>query len=64
MFAPPSRLPRRLRKKISPSARLSCGEHKLDENLPHQLVELLTDLGHDVDAVPAEHLAGRDDDVV
>ena len=37
---------------------------KLDENLPHQLVQLLTDLGHDVDTVPAEHLAGRDDDVV
>ena len=37
---------------------------KLDENLPHQLVQLLTDLGHDVDTVPDEHLAGRDDDVV
>jgi len=37
---------------------------KLDENLPHQLVQLLTDLVHDVDTVPAEHLAGRDDDVV
>jgi predicted nuclease of predicted toxin-antitoxin system len=24
---------------------------KLDENLPHQLVQCLTDLGHDVDAV-------------
>lgn len=37
---------------------------KLDENLPHQLVQLLTDLGHDVDTVPDEHIAGRDDDVV
>ena len=37
---------------------------KLDENLPHQLVQLLTDLGHDVDTVPDEHLAGREDDVV
>ena len=37
---------------------------KLDENLPHQLVQLLTDLGHDVDTVPDEHLAGRDDGVV
>ncbi len=37
---------------------------KLDENLPHQLVQFLTDLGHDVDTVPDEHLAGRDDGVV
>ena len=37
---------------------------KLDENLPHQLVQLLTDLGQDVDTVPDEHLVGRDDDVV
>ena len=37
---------------------------KLDENLPHQLVQLLTDLGHDVDTVPNEHIAGQDDDVV
>ncbi len=37
---------------------------KLDENLPHQLVELLTDLGHDVDTVPDEQIAGRDDGVV
>lgn len=37
---------------------------KRDENLPHQLVQLLTDLGHDVDTVPDEHLAGRDDGVV
>ena len=37
---------------------------KLDENLPHQLVQVLTELGHDVDTVPGERLAGRDDDVV
>lgn len=37
---------------------------KLDQNLPYQLVQLLTDLGHDVDTVPDEHIAGRDDDVV
>jgi predicted nuclease of predicted toxin-antitoxin system len=36
---------------------------KLDENLPHQLVQLLTDLGHDVDTVPDEHIAGQNDDV-
>ncbi len=37
---------------------------KLDENLPHQLVKLLTDLGHDIDTVPDEQIAGRDDGVV
>jgi predicted nuclease of predicted toxin-antitoxin system len=37
---------------------------KLDENLPYQLVEVLIDLGHDVDTVPDEHLAGRDDHAV
>ncbi len=37
---------------------------KLDENLPHQLVQLLSDLGHDVDTVRDESIAGRDDDVV
>lgn len=37
---------------------------KLDENLPHQLVELLTELGHDVDTVPDEQIVGRDDGVV
>lgn len=37
---------------------------KLDENLPRQLVPILTALGHDVDTVPDEHLAGRDDDAV
>jgi predicted nuclease of predicted toxin-antitoxin system len=37
---------------------------KLDENLPYQLVPLLRDLGHDVDTVRDERIAGRDDDVV
>jgi predicted nuclease of predicted toxin-antitoxin system len=37
---------------------------KLDENLPRQLVPILTDLGHDVDTVPDEYLAGQDDDAV
>ena len=34
---------------------------KLDENLPERLVAALAALGHDVDTVRAEHLAGRDD---
>jgi predicted nuclease of predicted toxin-antitoxin system len=34
---------------------------KLDENLPERLVPELQALGHDVDTVPMEHLAGRDD---
>lgn len=34
---------------------------KLDENLPAQL---LTELGHDVDTVPSEGIAGKDDAVV
>jgi predicted nuclease of predicted toxin-antitoxin system len=37
---------------------------KLDENLPRQLVPLLTKLGHDVDTVPDERLTGRDDTAV
>jgi predicted nuclease of predicted toxin-antitoxin system len=37
---------------------------KLDENLPHRLVPLLTELGHDVDTVPDEQLAGMDDAIV
>ena len=37
---------------------------KLDENLPSGLVPLLAALGHDVDTVPAEDIAGEDDDVV
>lgn len=34
---------------------------KLDENLPAQLVPVLTELGHDVDTVLSEGIAGRDD---
>jgi predicted nuclease of predicted toxin-antitoxin system len=34
---------------------------KLDENLPAGLVESLADLGHDVDSVPQEALAGQPD---
>ena len=34
---------------------------KLDENLPADLVEDLAALGHDVDTVPSEGLAGHDD---
>lgn len=34
---------------------------KLDENLPERLVAELGILGHDVDTVRAEHLAGHDD---
>jgi hypothetical protein len=37
---------------------------KLDENLPRQLVPLLTELGHDVDTVPDERLTGRDDTAI
>jgi predicted nuclease of predicted toxin-antitoxin system len=37
---------------------------KLDENLPDSLVSPLKALGHDVDTVPSEHLAGRDDNEV
>jgi predicted nuclease of predicted toxin-antitoxin system len=37
---------------------------KLDENLPEHLVGELAALGHDVDTVRAEHLAGRDDTYV
>jgi predicted nuclease of predicted toxin-antitoxin system len=37
---------------------------KLDENLPRQLVPILTSLGHDVDTVPDEDLAGQDDHAV
>jgi hypothetical protein len=32
---------------------------KLDENLPHQLVQLLTDLGHDVDTVSSAIVESR-----
>ncbi len=37
---------------------------KLDENLPERLVPKLKALGHDVDTVRSEQLAGRDDDEV
>ena len=37
---------------------------KLDENLPESLVPKLQALGHDVDTVSDEDLAGRDDDEV
>ena len=37
---------------------------KLDENLPERLVPFLGALGHDVDTVVAEHIAGQDDPVV
>jgi predicted nuclease of predicted toxin-antitoxin system len=34
---------------------------KLDENLPDRLALLLTQLGHDVQTIPAEGLAGKPD---
>ncbi len=37
---------------------------KLDENLPECLVESLTLLGHDVDTVRMESIAGKNDDIV
>lgn len=37
---------------------------KLDENLPERLVSKLEALGHDVDTVRGEHMAGRDDSEV
>jgi predicted nuclease of predicted toxin-antitoxin system len=37
---------------------------KLDENLPERLTGVLRELGHDVDSVRAEQLAGRDDQEV
>lgn len=37
---------------------------KLDENMPDRLVAVLSELGHDVDTVLSEQLAGQDDDVV
>lgn len=37
---------------------------KLDENLPARLVSFLIQHGHDVDTVPSEGLAGKDDGVV
>ncbi len=37
---------------------------KLDENLPASLAQSLTQLGHDVDSVVQEGLAGKDDALV
>ena len=37
---------------------------KLDENMPDRLVAVLSELGHDVDTVLSEQIAGQDDDVV
>jgi len=37
---------------------------KLDENIPHRLVDLLAGLGHDVDTLDAEALQGTDDSSV
>jgi predicted nuclease of predicted toxin-antitoxin system len=34
---------------------------KLDENLPERLVPVLNDIGHDVDTVRSEQLAGQSD---
>jgi predicted nuclease of predicted toxin-antitoxin system len=37
---------------------------KLDENLPHELADDLTRLGHDADTVHSEGLVGAEDAVV
>lgn len=37
---------------------------KLDENIPVSIAPVLTELGHDVDTVEQEQLAGRDDGVI
>ena len=37
---------------------------KLDENLPHELADMLSALGHDVDTVRDEGFAGHDDATV
>ena len=37
---------------------------KLDENIPDRLVTVLSELGHDVDTVLSEQIAGHDDDEV
>ena len=37
---------------------------KLDEMLPAALVEILSNLGHDVETVPIEELSGKPDDVI
>ncbi len=37
---------------------------KLDENLPSRLTRILSNIGHNVDTVPQEGLAGLDDQTV
>ena len=37
---------------------------KLDENLPHSLINVLTSAGHDTDSVADEGLTGADDQTV
>ena len=37
---------------------------KLDENIPHRLVGVLVNMGHEVDTVQQEGLAGHDDTTV
>lgn len=37
---------------------------KLDENIPVRLVNILTELGHNVETVPQEGLTGQPDDQV
>lgn len=37
---------------------------KLDENMPVSLVAVLAELGHDIDTVQSEGIAGTDDDCV
>ncbi|HZK82868.1 MAG TPA: DUF5615 family PIN-like protein [Humisphaera sp.] len=37
---------------------------KLDENLPSELVDLLSERQHDVHTVPGEQLTGRNDDAI
>jgi predicted nuclease of predicted toxin-antitoxin system len=37
---------------------------KLDENIPVDLVRVLSGIGHDVDTVPQEALTGRPDSVI
>jgi len=37
---------------------------KLDENIPHRLVAVLSGFGHDIDTVDGEGLKGQDDSPV
>ena len=37
---------------------------KLDENIPHRLVAVLSGFGHDIDTVDGERLKGQDDSSV